>query len=138
MKTLLILMMSFMSANSNAGFYDEDYFEPLVLGGFLAYGAYEVSSGGNEIAYAFVAFGLGYMIASESNEYFKYKVNRHYMSKLEDKKAKNAEYKQFFIDKATNGDTDILYGIMTTKETDTQKVNDSIISGSRTWSFEEY
>lgn len=140
MKKIILLLTFFVSSISvsHAGFYDKDYLEPVVLGGAMAFGAYQASSDGNEVAYAFVAFGIGYFIGSETNEYYKNKVNRHYMDELEEDKAEIARYRQFFIERAANGDTTIPYSLLTTGDEDSQKVNDSVISGSRSWSLEEY
>lgn len=122
-KIILFLMMSIISVNSFAGFYDSDYFEPIILGGTLATVGY-VTSKDNQAMMAGVGFGAGLLIGFGLNSYYRSKIDAVNNAEIAEKEAIIDQKKAKYAHRANSGDLGLMYSLQTQMIEDGQATPD--------------
>lgn len=113
MKKILAMILSMcISFSASAGFYESDYFEPILLGSTLAVAGY-VSSSDNQAMMAGVGAGVGFLLGFGLNSYYRKKIDAVNLSEIAEKQALVDQKIAKQAQRANSGDMSKSYSIQT-------------------------
>jgi hypothetical protein len=108
MKKLLIVIMLTLNT-ANAGWYDSDYFEPVLVGGVAGVYGFTQADSGDELLMGTLYFAGGYFVTLMINDYARTKVDNHMDRKIKvfDTEIRNIDIK--YAEKAYNKESGVYY-----------------------------
>jgi hypothetical protein len=113
MKKLIgIFLAMTISFSASAGFYESDYFEPVIFGTTLAVAGYATSKT-NQAMMAGVGAGVGFLLGFGLNSYYRKKIDAVNLSEIADKQALVDQKIAQQAQRANNGDLGQQYSIQT-------------------------
>jgi hypothetical protein len=111
-KILAILLAMSISFSASAGFYESDYFEPIILGTTFAAAGY-VASSENQALIAGIGAGVGFILGFGLNSYYRKKIDAVNLAEIAEKQALVDRKMAKQAQRANSGDMSQSYSIHT-------------------------
>lgn len=117
----IILLFLIIAQTAQAGFYDSDYFEPVMGCSLGAVAGYVTAKAGQEPLTAGIYCAAGALGGILLNNYYRKKVDKVMENKLKDREAKVRAFVIKEARRAQNGDTTKPYSLMVEQVEDGQE-----------------